>query len=97
MSENTLLYKTDIGGTCTFRLKDGHTIANAGVGSDWLTIYVIETDPTYRKQGEATKLLEELKRMCENTGREMAIWCPMNPIVKHLCEKLNLKIVGGEE
>lgn len=97
MSKNTLQYRTDLGGTYTFRLEGGHAIANAGVGPDWLTVYLIETDPKYLNQGEATRLLEELKRRCENTGRSMAMWYPMNPIAKHLCEKLGLKIVGGEE
>lgn len=97
MSKNTLQYKTDMGGTYTFRIKGGHAIANVGVGPDWLTVYLIETDPKHRNQGEATKLLEELKRRCENTGRDMAMWCPLNPIAKRLCEKLNLKIVGCEE
>ena len=97
MSKNTLQYKPGMGGTYTFRLEDGHAIVNAGVGADWLTIYLIETDPKHRNQGEATRLLEELKHMCEKTGRDMAMWCPMNPIAKHICEKLNLKIVGVEE
>lgn len=97
MSKSTLQYKPAMGGTYTFRLEDGHAIANAGVGTDWLTIYLIETDPKHRNQGEATRLLEELKQRCENTGRDMAVWFPMNPIAKHICEKLNLKTVGVEE
>lgn len=96
MSKHTLQYKLDMSGTYTFRLVDGHSIANAGVGTDWLTIYLIETDPGYRNQGEATRLLEELKQMCKSTGRDMAMWCPMNQIAEHLCKKLNLKIVGVE-
>lgn len=97
MSKNTLQYKTDLGGTYTFRLEGGHAIANAGVGSDWLTVYLIETEPSYRNQGEATRLLEELKRRCEKTGRNMALWYPMNPIVEHICDKLNIPIVGDKE
>ena len=88
---NILQYKRDMAGTYTFRLKGGHAIANAGIGSDWFTVYLIETEPEYRRQGEATRLLEELKLRCRNTGRAMRIWHPMNLAAKRLCEKLNIE------
>ena len=88
MSE--LQYRESMGGSYDLRLADGHCVANAGIGKDWLTIYVIETEPEYRRQGEATRLLTEIKERCAKTGRELTLWCPMGEEITKLCKKLSI-------
>lgn len=91
MSE--LQYRESMGGSYDLRLADGHCVANAGIGKDWLTIYVIETEPEYRRQGEATRLLNEIKERCANTGRTLRVWHPMNPKMEDLCKKLKIETI----
>lgn len=96
---NSLLYRQC--GLCEntydFRLNGGHCQVNAGVGKDWLTVYLIKTESAYQSKGEATKLLKELKERCENTNRKMLLFCPMNEAVEHLCKKLDIEIIDGVE
>lgn len=87
---SVLQYRESIGGSYDLRLADGHCVANAGIGKDWLTIYVIETEPEYRRQGEATRLLKEIKERCAKTGRELTLWCPMGEDIIKLCKKLSI-------
>lgn len=88
-----LQYKKSLGDTYDLRLEGGHCVANAGIGIDWLTIYIIKTDPEYRRQGEATRLLEELKKRCNNTGRDLKIWQPMSIEMENLCKKLEIETI----
>ena len=88
MSE--LLYRESFAGSYDVRLVDGHCVANAGIGKDWLTIYVIETEPEYRRQGEATRLLTAIKERCAKTDRELTLWCPMGEEIIRLCKKLDI-------
>lgn len=88
-----LQYRESLGGSYDLRLEGGHCVANAGIGGDWLTVYVIETEPEYRRQGEATRLLEELKKRCDNTGRHLRIWQPMNIWMENLCKKLKIETI----
>lgn len=88
--KHALLYRESMGGSYDIKLADGHCIVNAGIGKDYLTIYVIETEPEYRRQGEATRLLTEIKERCANTGRQLTLWCPMSDEIIRLCKKLNI-------
>ena len=87
----TLQQKQSIFGTIDFRLSDGHCIADAGVGKDWLTVYLLKTDDGHENQGEASKLMTALKEYCDSTKRTMRVWCPMSKKVVHICEKLGLE------
>lgn len=90
---NDLLVNMSMMETYDYRLKDGHCFVNAGVGKGWLTIYLIQTEIGYENQGEATRLLERLKEYSKETHRKLRVWCPMNEIVVHLCQKLEIEIV----
>lgn len=87
-----LMQKESIFGTYDFKLDDGHCVANVGIGEDWLTVYLIETEEGFRGRGEARKLLEEIKNVCDKKGKLMYMWCPMNKAVGHLCESIGIKI-----
>lgn len=90
---HVLLYRESMGGSYDIKLADGHCVANAGIGKDWLTIYVIETEPEYRRQGEATRLIKEIKSRCAATGRTLKVWEPMSEAMENLCKKLNLETI----
>ena len=87
-----LMRRNSAFGTYDFKLDNGHCVANVGIGKDWLTVYLIETEEGFRNRGEARKLLEELKNVCGKKGKVMYLWCPMNKAVKHLCESIGIKI-----
>lgn len=93
----SLQQKQSIFGTIDFRLSDGHCLANAGVGKDWLTVYLLQTDDGHENQGEAGKLMAALKEYCDRTKRTMRVWCPMNKKVAHICEKLGLETTTLDE
>lgn len=88
-----LQYRESLGGTYDLRLEGGHCAANAGIGDDWLTIYAIETEQEYRRQGEATRLLNEIKERCAKTGRTLRVWYPMNSKMEDLCKKLKIETI----
>lgn len=87
----TLLHKHSIFGTIDFRLSDGHCVANAGVGKDWLTVYLLKTDEGCEGKGEASKIMAALKKYCDSTKKTMRVWCPMSKKVVHICEKLGIE------
>lgn len=87
----SLLFQPSIFGTIDFRLPDGHCLANAGVGADWLTVYLLKTDDGYEGKGEASRIMAELKRYCDKTGKTMRVWCPMDKRVDHICKKLGIE------
>ena len=88
--KHALLYRESFAGSYDVRLVDGHCTANVGIGKDWVTIYFIETALMRRRQGEATRLLTEIKERCANTGRRLTLWCPMGEEIKRLCKKLDI-------
>lgn len=88
-----LQYRESLGGTYDLRLEGGHCVANAGIGDDWLTIYIIETEQKYRRQGEATRLIKEIKKRCANTGRTLRVWHPMDFKMENLCKKLKIETI----
>lgn len=88
-----LQYRESLGGTYDLRLEGGHCVANAGIGDDWLTIYIIETEQEYRRQGEAKRLINEIKERCANTGRTLRIWHPMDFKMENLCKKLKIETI----
>ena len=79
------------GGTFDFRISGGHSFANCGIGKNWLTAYLIGTEPQFQGEKEAQKLLQALKKWAKSTNRTFKVWCP-NKIVRHICEKLDIKI-----
>lgn len=93
----SLQQKKSIFETTDFRLSDGHCVANAGVGKDWLTVYLLKTDDGHENQGEASKIMTALKEYCDRTKRTMRVWCPMSKKVAHICEKLGLEIITLDE
>lgn len=94
MMEKLLCQKAGfVEGTYNFRLENGMCFVNAGVGEDWVTIYLIETHPKYRNRGEAQKLLESLKLECDTKGKVLRLFAPMNPIIEHICNKLNIEVI----
>lgn len=84
-------------GAYNFKLEGGHCLVNAGVGDDWFTIYLIETSPLHRGKGEAQALLKAIKEKCEEKGQELRLFCPMNPIIEHICEKLGIEMIKDWE
>lgn len=93
----SLQQKQSIFGTIDFRLSDGHCLANAGVGKDWLTVYLLKTDDGHENQGEASKIMTALKEYCDRTKRTMRVWCPMSKKVTHICKKLGLETITLDE
>ena len=77
-------------------LEGGHSCANVGCGIEkgkkWMTIYIIDTDPKHRRQGEATRLIDTLKAYCQKGDVELAAWCPMNDAAEKLFEKMKVKV-----
>ena len=90
--ETILCARESIHGTQDFKLLNGHCVANCGVGSNWMTVYLIETESRFRGEKEAQRLLQALKIWSENTSRSFQVWSP-NKIVKHICEKLDINVV----
>lgn len=94
MSRKLLYAKCGIMEGCyNFKLEGGNCLANAGVGEDWFTVYLIETNPAHRNKGEAQELLKAIKAKCEEKGKKLRLFCPMNPIIEHICEKLDIEII----
>ena len=97
MSE--LLWQKDMMGDNCFNVKltGGHSVANVGYGVDeagkWMTIYLIQTEAKFRRQGEATRLVEALKEYCAERGVRLAAWCPMNERSEGLFKKTGVEIV----
>lgn len=85
--------RESLGGTLDFKLDDGHCIANCGVGKDWITVYLIETEKEYHNQGECQRLLMRLKKIAEEQNKRFAIWQPMNSAMVHIANKLSIKII----
>lgn len=93
-----LEFQSDFAGTINARLSNGHSVANIAIGETssgkkWLTIYLIETEPEYRRQGEATKLIRELRKLADKNKMEFAAWCPMNEAAENLFKKEGVEIV----
>lgn len=90
---NNFIIKPSFAGTYDIKLKDGHCIVNAGIGENWLTIYLIETEAGYRGHGEATRLLTEIRDTCAKFNRDFKVWCPLTDTMVRLCKKLNIETV----
>ena len=90
-----LLKRPSFADTYDIKLEGGYCTVNAAVGKDWLTIYIIETDKEHRGQGEATRLLTELKKRCAQNNQILRVWCPLNGAIVHLCKKLNIEMIDG--
>lgn len=60
-------------------------------GKKWATVYEIMTAPAHRGKGEATKLLKGIKELYEKDGYKFGLWCPMNDVIAHICEKLGVE------
>lgn len=88
---STLLSRPSFAGTIDFKLSDGVCEANCGLGTDWLTVYLIETPKNNRNKGEAQALLRKLKEYCDSTNRRFGVWHPMNEVVEHICQKMGIK------
>lgn len=98
MSKKLLYAKCGFMNDCyNFKLENGNCLVNAGVGKDWFTVYLIETEPAHRNKGEAQELLKVLKEKAEEKGQEFRLFCPMNPIIEHICEKLNIEMIKDME
>ena len=93
MSE--VLIKRSFEGTYNLRFDDGHCTVNAGIGKDWITVYLVITEPEYRGQGEATRLLKEIKDISAKNGRTMRLWCPLDDAIVHICKKLNIETIDN--
>ena len=89
---SNLLVRDSFQGTIDVKLRDGHCFANCGHGKDWLTVYIIETDYEYENQGECQKLLKELKAFAKLKGLKFGIYCPLNNVIKHIADKLQINI-----
>ena len=80
------------------RLEGGHCTANVGCGIEngkrWMTIYLIWTQLEYRRQGEATRLVNALKEFCEKSNSELAAWCPMDERSEGLFKKCGIPVYG---
>ena len=88
-----LMYRNSFADTYDIKLKNGHCIANCGVGEKWLTVYIIETENGFENQGECQKLLEKLREYCSANNKNLLLWCPLNEKINHICNKLNIKCV----
>lgn len=95
MSANLLWQQDLISNGLNVKLDDGHCIANVGIGDGWMTIYFIETEAKYRNKGEATRLILALRERAHTFDREFRVWCPMNEIIEHICEKYSIEVIKG--
>lgn len=68
-----------------------HCVACVGKGKDWLTLYQIETDFDYRKQGKATALLKEVKFQADAHGLKFGSTVALNDEMKRLLKKLEIE------
>lgn len=74
-----------------FYMYKDHCVACLGKGEDWLTLYQIETDVDYRKQGKATALLEEVKFQADAHGLKFGSTVALNDEMKRLLKKLEIE------
>lgn len=104
LKRDTLYYrklKKDIcvtdnnGGMFEYKFNDCVAIVAEGEDKDgrWMTIYQILTWPESRNKGDCQGLLKALKKVTQDKGARLAIWCPMNEIMDHICKKLNIEVV----
>lgn len=89
---SNILCRDSFNGTIDIKLEDGHCFANCGHGEDWLTVYIIETDPDYRNKGECQKLLKALVEFSTRKQLKFGIYCPMNDAIRHIVDKLQISI-----
>lgn len=89
---SNLLVRESFNGTFDVKLTDGHCFANCGIGKDWFTVYIVETDHDYRNKGECQKLLEALIEYTTYKGLKFGIFCPMNDTIRHIADKLKIDI-----
>lgn len=83
--------------TYNFKLEDGYCMANCAMGDDWFTVYLVETPQAQRSKGECKRLLKALKDTAEEKGQRFRLFCPMNPIIEHICEKLDIEMINDWE
>ena len=93
----TIEYRDSIFGTVDIRLKGGHCEANCAVGADYLTVLLIHTEPKYQNQGEAQRLLLELKKRADEQGQTFRVWAPLTYTMIHICQKLKIETCDLEE
>ena len=56
----------------------------------WATVYMIETEPAHRNEGQAQTLLATLKHDFEREGYEFGCTVALNDTMKHILQKLNI-------
>lgn len=61
-------------------------VATFGVGRKWACLYSI--DSSERGKGFAINLLKTAKKYYENLGKKVNGSVPLNPIMKHIYDKL---------
>lgn len=89
-------YRQSVFGSVDVRLKDGHCVANCAIGHDYVTVLLIHTDEKHQNQGEAQKLLCELKCRAESAGKTFRVWAPLTHTMMHICQKLKIEICDLE-
>lgn len=85
---------TIAGKATQFKLGYCEALVYTGIekGKKWATVYEVHTDPRYRNQGYCQTLLAKIKAEYEVRGFKFGLWCPMNDTIKHITEKLKIKV-----
>lgn len=60
-------------------------------GRKWATIYEVVCEPIFRNQGRTQAILSVLKRKYEADQYEFGCTVALNPTMKHILTKLNIK------
>lgn len=60
-------------------------------GRKWATIYEVVCEPIFRNQGRTQAILSVLKRKYEAEQYEFGCTVALNPTMKHILTKLNIK------
>ena len=93
---NKIMYRNAFADTYDLKLEDGHCVANCAFDKGWFTVYLIETEKGYENKGECQKLLKALMERAKEKKQEFALWCPMNEKIKHIADKLKIKVYYEE-
>jgi hypothetical protein len=65
------------------------SVAHFGVGSDWATLYDIQS--SIKEKGHATMLLKEAKSYYQSQNKKVGGSVALNPIMRKIYKKLNIK------
>ncbi len=63
-------------------------ISEIGIGNNWATIYMIKSKE--KGKGHASELIIKMKDHYESKGKTFGSSVALNPIMKHLLNKLNI-------